>query len=114
MAKETNLSNIVQAVIGSVDYNGFDFSDFMTDEQLILLVSDAYLSLDVLKALGRDLNTGFSVICTMRMISVIFDGTSSHIRTSSDIFRYTDLDEDVTAFLTFLEMAIERALYNAE
>lgn len=108
MAKVTDYAEILTEVNTQLEEKEWSILDYTDQQTAAILVSNIYLTYDVLKAYGQDLDIKFSIICSMSRISVISGSSASCYTFTYPLCDYVDLADDIAEILMVLQAAIDR------
>lgn len=112
--KETDYKAIHDEVETQLLMTSWLILDYVELDVAIQLVFNIYLTNDILKGFGQDIEGVISVISSRDRISTIAGGHSSFYKNDSPLCYYEQLDEDVNQILIVLQASIERMEYNSE
>ena len=103
------IQNAAQTVIA--DWGGLYSTDYMTEEDLVTLLTFAYLSNDTCVEVTRRVKeSGITVIVSEKRVSVILGEESSYIKKEDPLCKYEAIKLDLYSILSTIEETIIRVL----
>lgn len=107
--KELDLKVICEEIETQISQKDYNLVDLVGSTLTEMIVMNIYLTNDVLKAHGQNLDEmQLSVISTKRKISVIYAGAMSWMKDYADICTYEDLSEDISNILGCIQVCFDR------
>lgn len=107
--KELDLKVICAEIEAQIENKDYDLVDLIGSTLTEMVVMNIYLTNDVLKAHGQNLqDLDVSIISTSRKISVIYAGAMSWMKDYANICIYEDLTEDISNILGCIQVCFDR------
>ena len=113
MANKITDFGIIQAAAQTViaDWGETYSTDYMTEEDLVTLLTFAYLSNDTCVEVTRRVQeSGITVIVSEKRVSVILNDESSYIKSVFPLCEYESIEFDIECILSAIEATIIRVL----
>lgn len=113
MANKITDFGIIQDAAKTViaDWGETYSTDYMTEEDLVTLLTFAYLSNDTCVEVTRRVQeSGITVIVSEKRVSVILEEESSYIKKEEPLCKYESVELDLYNILSIIEATIIRVL----
>lgn len=104
--KETDYSIIQTAVQVALTQYPYEIKDILDTATLVAIVTNIYLNADTSKAVTNHVDNVCTIIATQDKVSVIWEETSSYIKTPGPFVLYKDLTEDIVSILECIDCCV--------
>lgn len=108
MSKVTDYSEILTQVTTQLSDQEWSITDFMPEDNAVIVVANIYLMNDLCAGFGQDIDNSVSVISSRQRISVIYGGRCGMFKHHENLCLYESLSDDVSVILMVLQAAFDR------
>lgn len=110
--KEMDLNVVAAEAARQIEQNDYDLTDWCGKQIAAMIVTNIYVTNDVMKGYGQDLSDlSLSVISSKHRISIIFFKTASMVKSDVPICGYESLEEDIYSILVHIQACFDRLDY---
>ena len=104
--KETDYAIIKTTVQVVLTQYPFEIKQILDTTTLVAIVTNIYLFADTSKAVSNHVDGLCTIIATKDKVSIIWEETSSYIKTPGPYVLYNDLTEDIVSILECIDCCV--------